>query len=273
MEAQKDSLPVRLECFGKKAFAKDVYCPGVLSPARLLWGSIGAGLTLLLLTVWAEAADIEIILPPLAASCFITAACVHLRVARPKSVIVGHFVSALGGAAGAWAGRELALAAAWQAPVALGLALFAASALMQVFDSDHPPAAATAVIPVLMPLAVPWYIFALHMAWAATLIALISMTWNRIFFGPAAGGDSAALPVRKAGPWGLVGCGVGAILMSGKTLHIYMYFAGLACLGFGVLLAGAGHFGPVLSFPRSKGKKKQSQSHAPAETSISGQVL
>lgn len=229
-----------------EAFCKERYRPGVISPARVLWGSAGAGIILALTAVVATAADMMILYPPLAATCFITASCAYLRVARPKPVIIGHCVSALAGLFGIWAGNLLPVAEPWGTCLKLGIALGASSVLMQVFDADHPPAAATAVFPILSPEVASACFLPLHMAWGATLAACLSMAWNRIRFEfPAREEDCAVkyagVYLPKAQFWSLFCCAGGAMLMLFKGFSKDVYAAGTFSLAAGVLLLGTDH--------------------------------
>lgn len=228
------------------AFCKERYRPGVISPARILWGSAGAGLVICLLAMLSSLSSMAVFLPPLAATCFITASCAYLRVARPKPVIVGHCVSAFAGLVAIWAGALLPVPGAFVTPLQLGLAVALASAAMQILDADHPPAAATAVFPILAPEAAAAGFLPLTMAWGATMAVCLSMLWNRMRFEfPAPEEDCearyAGLFLPRAQFWGFGSCFVGALLLLFQSLSGGLYFAGALCMAAGVALLGTHH--------------------------------
>ena len=138
-------IQIRLRAPCRREFQKDVYRPGVISLSRLIWGSLGGGLGMGAIALLSRACGVGVLYPPLAATCFITAACAYLRVARPRQIIVSHLVSSAAGLLAILAGDTLAGTAACR----LGPSAQArpgrgpAAAFMQIFDADHPPAAAT----------------------------------------------------------------------------------------------------------------------------------
>ena len=175
-------IDIRLVPPCRREFGKDVYRPGVVSLSRVVWGSVGGGLILCVIALASRATGVGVLYPPLAATCFIAATCTFLRVARPKSVIVGHFISTVGGLLGVHAGQWLAAGTEFAVPLKLGLAVLLAAALMQVLDADHPPAAATAAIPAILPLPAPELTLPLHMAWGGVVAVLVGVAWNRLWF-------------------------------------------------------------------------------------------
>jgi hypothetical protein len=208
---------------------------------------LGGGLFLFLLALCAPACDIPLLYPPLAASCFIGAACPYLRVARPKQVIIGHFVSAVGGLAGIALAEALVSAPTLLVALKLGLAVAFAAALMQIFDADHPPAAATAAIPAILPLPVDAWLLPLHMAWGATLIVLLTLLWNRIWFEypapePECPTRWLGLCLERSEVLSLAVCLAGFALMAFKPLSAGAYYLGLACLLLGSLGLMLQHF-------------------------------
>lgn len=163
-------LQLRLRPPCSREFCKDVYRPGIISLARLLWGSLGAGLFLWGVALLSDACGVGVLYPPLAATCFINATCVYLRVARPKQVIVGHFVSTVGGLLALVLVTATVSAPALLIPLKLGVAVSLAAVFMQLFDADHPPAAATAAIPAILPIPADPLLLPLHMSWGAVLV-------------------------------------------------------------------------------------------------------
>jgi len=204
-------------------------------------------LLLLLIGLFSQACGVGVLYPPLAATCFINATCVYLRVARPKSVIVGHFISTVGGLLAVWAGDALARGTSWHVPLKLGLAVLLASAFMQILDADHPPAAATAAIPAILPIPSSALVLPLHMAWGAVIAVVFGMLWNRIFFEFPAPEEEAPrswlnLCMAKADIAGTGICLAGFILMCLKTLSEAAYLCGLGVMLLGVLMLSTHHF-------------------------------
>lgn len=228
----------------------------------MAWGSLGAGLIMAMLALLSGAAGIHILLPPLAASCFITVSCAYLRVARPKSVIVGHCVSALAGLFGLWIGGLPPLPEAWALPLKLVISLVLASSLMQLLDADHPPAAATAVLPIFIPQEAAVAFLPLHMAWGATLAICLSMAWNRMRFEfPSADEDCdqryGGLFLPREQFWGLCGCVAGALLMLCRALSSSLYGVGCLFMLAGVLLLGTHHLPAALRKARRKARRRR----------------
>lgn len=234
-------IQIRLKPPCRREFRKDVYGPGVISLSRLIWGSAGAGLFLFLTALVSEACQVGVLYPPLAATCFISAACAYLRVARPRQVIAGHFVSTVGGLAAVfavnWAVSDPALAL----PLTLGLAVALAAALMQIFDADHPPAAATAVIPAILPLPADTLVMPVHMAWGAVLVVMFSLAWNRVWFEFPAPEEGACrtrrLCLERIELAGLGLCAAAFMLMALRPVSALCYRAGMW-----VMLAGVAAF-------------------------------
>lgn len=256
MPKKLNSVQIRFVSICRREFERDVYRPGVISCSRLVWGSLGSCLGLTLITLLSQFTGIAVLFPPLAATCFINSSCVYLRVARPKPVIVGHFVSSLGGLAGVWTGELLAGGTDFVIPLKLSLTLLYASVLMQVFDADHPPAAATAVIPAVLPLPMPAWLFPLYMAWGATLSVLFAFAWNRVWLEfPAKDDDHrvkyAGLYMAKVQVWGAALCLAGMVLMSCKQVLPALYSLGFGGMALGVLLLGTHHFAAALVAPKN----------------------
>jgi hypothetical protein len=236
-------IQIRLAWPCREEFHKDLYRPGVISLTRLLWGSLGGGLALALIALASRACGVGVLYPPLAATCFIGAACPHLRVARPRQVVAGHLLSSIAGVAAVIAGDALAADSPDIAvPLKLGLAVLLAALLMQLCDADHPPAAATAAIPAILPLPVAPWLLPLHMAWGGMLAALLALAWNRLWFDfppPEAEGCPACLGLRqgRAETTGLGICLLGFFCMAARPLSPAAYILGLAlmALGGGVL--------------------------------------
>jgi hypothetical protein len=212
---------------------------------------------LAVISILSKATGIEVLFPPLAATCFISSSCVYLRVARPKPVIVGHFVSAIGGLAGIWAGELLAGGTDFAIPLKLSLTLLFAAFLMQIFDADHPPAAATAVIPAILPLPMPAHLFPVYMAWGATITVLFSFVWNRVWLEfPAKDDDHSVkytgLYMEKPQVWGTALCVVSTVLMCCRQAAPAPYSIGLWGMTLGILLLGMHHFAEALLTPKLK---------------------
>ncbi|AMK10791.1 HPP family protein [Pseudodesulfovibrio indicus] len=241
------SVQFRLASLCREEFAPEVYRPGVISLSRLLWGSLGGGLLLAVIALASRLTGIAVLFPPLAATCFINSTCVFLRVARPKPVIVGHFVASIGGLAGCWVGSLLGAQIGYAVALKLGFAVMFAAVLMQIFDADHPPAAATAAIPAILPLPMPAYLLPVHMAWGATLAVLFAMVWNRLWFEfPAADIDhrerACGLYMQLPQIAGLAVCAAGFALLCLQRLLPAAHTAGTAVMLLGVALLGTHHF-------------------------------
>lgn len=240
-------LQLRLRPPCSREFCKDVYRPGIISLARLLWGSLGAGLFLWGVALLSGACGVAVLYPPLAATCFIDATCVYFRVARPKQVIVGHFVSTVGGLLAVVFVTAMVSAPALLIPLKLGVAVSLAAVFMQLFDADHPPAAATAAIPAILPIPADPLLLPLHMSWGAVLVVIFSLLWNRIWFDfPPAEDPSCprtlGLAMSRAEASGLVLCILATVLMGLKPLALYSYYAGLGIMVLGLAVLMLHHF-------------------------------
>lgn len=199
------------------------------------------------LAVLSRDTGIAVLYPPLAATCFINTSCVFLRVARPKSVIVGHTVASVCGLAGVWLGNWINPGADLILPLKLGLSVMLAAVFMQIFDADHPPAAATAAIPAILPLPMPWYALPLNMAWGATVTVIFSFVWNRIWFEfPARDIDNnirnAGLYMEKTQILGVAICAVSCILMCFQAMLPVIGNTGLFGMAIGCMVLGTHHF-------------------------------
>jgi len=242
-------IQIRLKAPCRREFEKDVYRPGVISLSRLAWGSLGGGLTLAVIAIFSRGSGVGVLYPPLAATCFINATCVYLRVARPRQVIVGHLVSSVAGLLAVLAGDALvqALPAPAILPLKLGLAVGLAAVFMQVFDADHPPAAATAAIPAILPLPMAPFLLPLHMAWGAVIAVLCALAWNRVWFTyPPPEGEGCPLCLGlhqgRAEMLGLGLCVLAAVLMALRPLSEPVYQAGLLGMLAGGLVLMLQHF-------------------------------
>lgn len=247
MHFKSDSVQIRMRPMCRKEFTPALYRPGVISLSRLVWGSLGGGLLLAIIGLLSSMTGVEVLFPPLAATCFISSTCVFLRVARPKPVIVGHFVAGIGGLAGVMAGGLIAGDEQFAVTLKLGLAVSLAAVLMQLFDADHPPAAATAAIPAILPLPMPSYLLPINMAWGATIAVLFALVWNRIWFEFPARDDencsrNGGLFMHKEQILGLLICTVGFVLISLGSVHITLASIGHWIMLCGVLILGTHHF-------------------------------
>ncbi|MBI9082963.1 MAG: HPP family protein [Desulfobacterales bacterium] len=240
-------VQIRLIRFRRSEFRREIYRPGVISLSRIVWGSVGGGLLLLLIGIFSIRCRVGVLYPPLAATCFISTSCVYLRVARVKSVIVGHFIAAVGGLLGVHAGEFLVGGTQWLLPVKLGLAVLLASVFMQILDADHPPAAATAAIPAILPLPVSELVLPLHMAWGGIIAVVFGVIWNRVWFeypAPAEDVPRLALGVNMSRP-DMAGCAIclaGFVLMCLRALSEGIYVAGLWIMLAGVLVLSTHQF-------------------------------
>ena len=240
-------IEIRLVPPNRREFRPDVYRPGIISLSRILWGSVGGGIILALIALAGTATGVGVLYPPLAATCFIGATCTYLRVARPKSVIVGHFIATVGGLLGVHAGELLAGGTALLVPVKLGLAVLLATALMQLLDADHPPAAATAAIPAILPLPAPAMILPLHMAWGAVLAVLLGVVWNRFWFEcpppeEGCGRSWFNLGMERADIFGAGTCAAAALLMCARPWSRTAYESGLWVMLAGLAVMSLHHF-------------------------------
>ncbi len=240
-------IQIRLRAPCRREFEKDVYGPGVISLTRLLWGSAGAGLSLLVIACLSEICRVGVLYPPLAATCFLSATCVYLRVTRPRQVVAGHFVSAAGGVLAVFAVTNLVDDPALAVPLKLGLAVGLATIFMQVFDADHPPAAATAAIPAILPLPVDPLSLPVHMAWGAVLAVILSLAWNRIWFEYPAPEDGVrpawgGFHMDRAEALGLAVCVAGFVLMALRPLSSLSYLVGVVVMFAGVSVLLFQHF-------------------------------
>ena len=243
-------IQIRLRPPCRREFQRNVYRPGVISLTRLLWGSIAAGGSLLCIALLSEACHVGVLYPPLAATCFINATCVYLRVARPKQIIVGHFVSTVGGLLAVMLVTAMVHEPALLIPLKLGLAVTFAAIFMQVFDADHPPAAATAAIPAILPLPSDALVLPLHMAWGAVIAVLFSMAWSRPWFNyPPAENTSGPLCLgMHMERWETLGVGIctlAFVLMGLRPLSLWSYYGGLMIMLLGVILLMVQHFQAV----------------------------
>ncbi|HBR07000.1 MAG TPA: hypothetical protein DD766_08435 [Desulfovibrio sp.] len=235
-------IQIRLRAPCAREFQKDVYRPGVISLTRLVWGSLGGGLALAAIALLSRACGVGVLYPPLAATCFINAACPHLRVARPRPVIVGHLVSSAAGVLAVAVGEALdGLLGGALVAFKLGLAVGLAALFMQIFDADHPPAAATAAIPAILPLPVAPLLLPLHMAWGAVIAVLAALLWNRIWFAypPPETEDCPrclGLYQGRLETAGLVLTAAAALLMGLRTVFPALYEPGLGLMLLGGLL-------------------------------------
>jgi hypothetical protein len=240
-------IEIRLVFPSRREFRKDLYRPGVISLSRILWGSTGAGLFLALIAMVSHATGVGVLYPPLAATCFIGATCTYLRVARPKSVIVGHFISTVGGLLGVAAGEAMFGGTNLATPVKLGLAVFLSAVLMQILDADHPPAAATAAIPAILPLPAATLLLPLHMAWGAVLAVVFTVIWNRVWFecpAPDEGCGRSWFNLSMARP-DIAGSGIcilATLFMCARPWSAAVYNAGLWIMTAGLAVLSLHHF-------------------------------
>jgi hypothetical protein len=190
---------------------------------------------------------VGVLYPPLAATCFINATCVYLRVARPKQIIVGHFVSTVGGLLAVQLVTALVSEPVLLVPLKLGLAVTFAAIFMQVFDADHPPAAATAAIPAILPLPEVPLLLPLHMAWGAVIAVLFSMAWSRPWFDYPPPEDTSSplclgMHMERSETLGVGLCALAFVLMALKPLSLWSYRAGLLTMLLGVIVLMVQHF-------------------------------
>ena len=241
-------IQIRMLAPCRREFQPDVYRPGVISLTRILWGSLGGGCALAVLALASTSTGVGVLYPPLAATCFIGASCPHLRVARPRQVVVGHLVSSVAGLLAVALGEGFfEPRSALALPITLGLAVALSSVFMQLFDADHPPAAATAAIPVLLPVPVAPLLLPLHMAWGGMVASLALLAWNRLWFDfppPEAEGCAPCLGLRQGRleTLGLCLCALGAAGMALRPLSGALYQGGLDAMALGGLVLSLQHF-------------------------------
>ncbi len=247
LHLEASSTHLRLTPLSKNEFTLDLYRPGVISLSRLVWGSLGGGILLALIGILSGATGIAVLFPPLAATCFIVTTCPHLRVARPKPVIVGHFVASICGLAGVFVGEALGVGAEYAVAVKLGLSVLFATVSMQLLDADHPPAAATSAIPAILPLSMPEYLLPFYMAWGATIAVIFSYGWNRVWFEfPAKDKDNQkknyGLYMEKPQIVGVALCSASFILMSFLHMSKTAHSIGIVGMLSGVTVLATHHF-------------------------------
>ncbi|MHA1973694.1 MAG: HPP family protein [Candidatus Hodarchaeales archaeon] len=243
-------VEIRLIIPSRREFQKDVYKPGIISLSRILWGSLGGGLLLFIIAIFAQTTGVGVLYPPLAATCFINATCVFLRVARPKAVIVGHFVSTIGGLLGVFIGDVLFFETDLHIPAKLGLAVLFAAMFMQILDADHPPAAATAAIPALfpvIPLPCENLVLPIHMAWGGVIAVMFAVVWNRIWFEWPVNDNKPDinwfnLNMDKPDIIGTVICVAAFILMCLKPISQHSYILGSLIMLIGIIILSVHHF-------------------------------
>lgn len=240
-------VQIRLVRPCEREFRKDVYGPGVVSLSRLILGSPGAGALLAVVALLSSATGVAVLYPPLAATCFLAAACAHLRVSRPKSIVVGHALSAVGGVAGSALGQTLLSGTDLLLPSKLGLAVALAAVLMQAGDADHPPAAATAAIPAVLPLPVEPWLLPGHMAFGGMAAVLAGLAWNRLVARcPAEPGEGLfgllAPDMDRVERAAMTACLIGFGLMCGRPWLFEAYAAGTALMLGGVAVLSLRHF-------------------------------
>lgn len=228
-------------------FRGEVYRPGVVSLSRLVWGSLGAGLLLAIMGFASETASMGVLFPPLAATCFIVTTCPYLRVARPKPVIVGHFIASICGVVGAMAGDWIMGNGDYAVAVKLGLSVMSATFMMQLLDADHPPAAATSAIPSILPLPTSEFLLPFNMAWGAAIAVVFSFGWNNMWFRfPARDVDFTrehyGVSMDKSQFWGMVMCILAASMMSMHAIAPPVHTLGVVLMSLGVLLMGTHHY-------------------------------
>ena len=244
-------VEIRLIPPSREEFQKEVYKPGVISLTRIIWGSIGGGLLLLIIAIFSQLTGVGVLYPPLAATCFINATCVYLRVARPKSIIVGHFISTIGGFLGIFLASIIFQETDLLIPMKLGFAIMFAAIFMQILDADHPPAAATAAILALFPI-IPRpcsdLVLPLHMVWGSVITVIFAIIWNRPWFDwPVEDGHSdhhtcINLNMDKPDIIGTIICTIGFILMCCKPFLEIIYEIGLWVTLLGVIILSVHHF-------------------------------
>ncbi|WP_319543033.1 HPP family protein [uncultured Pseudodesulfovibrio sp.] len=241
------STQLRLAPSCRSECTSDAYHPDVISLSRLASGSLGGGLLLTLIAIVSHTTGISVLFPPLAATCFIVSTCPHLRIARPKPVIVGHFIASICGLIGSWAGDALVPGSEYTSAIKLGVSVIFATITMQALDADHPPAAATSAIPAILPLPMQEYLLPIHMAWGATLCVMISILWNRgLFEFPTQTNDSRGkkygVYMEKNQTRGTILCLAGFAMMCFQNIFPLIYTTGLICMLLGVISLGSNIF-------------------------------
>jgi len=174
-------VKIRKKFFEKAAFASEIYTPGVISGTRMIWASIGGSIAVTLIAALSLVSGVPLLVPPIAASCFIAFAIPRVRLARPKNIIGSHALAAVCGNLslyifGLTTGPP---GLSWARVGAVGTAVFLAIFLMILTDTDQPPATATAVVSALF--AQPNWFFVATVAGGAAIVALVATLWNRVW--------------------------------------------------------------------------------------------
>lgn len=174
-------VKIRKKFFEKIAFAPEIYTPGVISGTRMIWASMGAGITMALIAALTLISGVSLLVPPLAASCFIVFSVPRVRFARPKNIIGSHALAAVCGNLCQYIfGLTTGSAGlSWARVGAVGTAVFLAVFLMILTDTDQPPATATAVVSALFDQ--PNWFFVVTVAGGAVIVALVATLWNRVW--------------------------------------------------------------------------------------------
>lgn len=142
--------------------------------ARLLSAfvaGLGGALAIFLLAQVSETLELALLIAPFGASCVLLFALPQSPLAQPRNVIGGHFLSALVGL--------LVLTFVGHGPLACGLGVGLAIALMQLSGTLHPPAGGD---PLLVILAGSGWSFLLLPILAGPLILVgIASIYHRVF--------------------------------------------------------------------------------------------
>jgi len=174
-------VKIRKKFFEKAAFAPEIYTPGVISGTRMIWASVGAGIAMASIAALTLVSGVSLLIPPIAASCFIAFAVPRVRLARPKNIIGSHAVAAICGNLSIYIfGLTTGPAGlSWMRVGAVGTATFLAIFLMILTDTDQPPATATAIVAALS--TQPNWFFVVTAAGGAVIVALVATIWNRVW--------------------------------------------------------------------------------------------
>ncbi|WP_295629305.1 HPP family protein [uncultured Corynebacterium sp.] len=133
--------------------------------------TLAVTITLAVIGAAADATDLALLIPPMAATVALIVGAPDLPLAQPRNVIVGHLVGgAVGTAAAAWFGPSVLVGG-----VAAGLTF----GLMLLLRSAHSPGAATAMLLVVLPTGDPWRFMAVLVA-SSALVVVAGLAANRI---------------------------------------------------------------------------------------------
>lgn len=139
--------------------------------AHILGATVGVTIPLIALGAAADATDLALLIPPMAATAALIVGGPDLPLAQPRNIVLGHLLGALIGLGLAhWFGGSVLVG---------GLAAGLAFGAMLLLRCAHSPGAATAMLLVTIPPAVPARFLAVLMA-SAVLVIFAGLAANRL---------------------------------------------------------------------------------------------